>query len=115
MSQRIHDLPPFDCTPPPRLPQALAARHASAARPALSSATKVHEGVCQKPSSASNRHDRPVGHLSYRKVGVSLSPEVEGWFTQKEPPAEQTMRRVLDVLLSADPRLTAYIKYGSLI
>src|ERR1700730_9553599 len=24
------------------------------------------------------------------------------------------MRRVLDVLLSADPRLTAYIKYGSL-
>ena len=42
-----------------------------------------------------------------------LSPEVETWFAQKEPPAEQTMRRVLEVLLSADPRLTAYIKYGS--
>jgi Domain of unknown function (DU1801) len=62
-----------------------------------------------------NAGDRPVGPLSYRGVGVLLSPEVESWFAQKQPPAEQTMRRVLDVLLSADPRLTAYIKYGSLI
>ena len=47
------------------------------------------------------------------RVSRLLSPEVERWFTQKAPPAEQAMRRVLDVLLSADPRLTAYIKYGS--
>jgi Domain of unknown function (DU1801) len=46
---------------------------------------------------------------------VLLSPEVERWFTEKGPPAEPTMRRVLEVVLSADPRLAAYIKYGSLL
>jgi hypothetical protein len=53
--------------------------------------------------------------LSYRELGVPLSPEVERWFTEKEPPAEPAMRRVLDVVLGADLRLAAYIKYGSLV
>jgi hypothetical protein len=64
---------------------------------------------------ARNAGDRPVGPLSYREVGVLLSPEVESWFTEKGPPAEPAMRRVLEVVLSADPRLAACIKYGSLI
>jgi hypothetical protein len=41
--------------------------------------------------------------------------EVEGWFAEIKPPAEPAMRRVLEVGLGADPRLTAYIKYGSLL
>jgi hypothetical protein len=44
-----------------------------------------------------------------------LTPEVERWFAERKPPAEPAMRRVLDVVLDADGRLTAYIKYGSLL
>ena len=42
------------------------------------------------------------------------SPEIEAWFTQKKRPAEPAMRRVREVILGADPRLTEYIKYGTL-
>jgi hypothetical protein len=52
--------------------------------------------------------------FSYREAAVPFSPEIERWFTEKQPPAEPAMRRVLDVFLGADPRLTAYIKYGNL-
>jgi hypothetical protein len=62
-----------------------------------------------------DRPRRPAeSHLSYRQSAVPLSPEVERWFTEKKPPAEPAMRRVLEVMLGADPRLTAYIKYGNL-
>jgi len=44
-----------------------------------------------------------------------LTAEVERWFAEKKPPAEPAMRLVLDVVLGADDRLTAYIKYGSLL
>ena len=53
--------------------------------------------------------------MNYLKVGMPFNSEVEGWFAGIEPPAEPTMRRVLDVVLGADHRLTAYIKYGSLL
>jgi hypothetical protein len=46
---------------------------------------------------------------------VKKNPEIEGWFEAKKPPAEPVMRRVRDVLLAADPRISEYIKYGSLL
>ena len=44
---------------------------------------------------------------------MKASPEIEHWFATKKPPAEQAMRRVREIILSADPRLTEYMKYGS--
>jgi hypothetical protein len=60
---------------------------------------------------------------------MKLSAEVEAWFTawpahlrgvgaQRQRglkhPQEQAMRRVLEINLDADKRMTAYIQYGSL-
>ena len=45
---------------------------------------------------------------------MKLSGEVEAWFAVKEHPQEQAMRRVLEINLTADRRMTAYIQYGSL-
>jgi hypothetical protein len=39
------------------------------------------------------------------------NPEVERWFKEVKPPAEKTLRRVREVILSADPRMTEYVKY----
>jgi hypothetical protein len=44
---------------------------------------------------------------------VKAAVEVEQWFVTKKPPAEPAMRRVREIILSADPRLTEYMKYGS--
>jgi hypothetical protein len=44
---------------------------------------------------------------------MKASAEIERWFATKKPPAEAAMRRVREVILSADPRLTEYMKYGS--
>jgi len=44
---------------------------------------------------------------------MKASAEIERWFAAKKPPAEPAMRRVREIILSADPRLTEYIKYGS--
>jgi hypothetical protein len=41
------------------------------------------------------------------------SADIEKWFATRKPPAEVAMRRVREVILSADPRLTEYMKYGS--
>jgi hypothetical protein len=46
---------------------------------------------------------------------VKAKPEVEGWFAAKKLPNEKVMRRVREVLLAADPRISDYIKYGSLL
>jgi hypothetical protein len=40
-------------------------------------------------------------------------PEVERWLTETNPPLELGMRRVTEIILGADPRLTAYLKYGT--
>ena len=45
---------------------------------------------------------------------MKQNPEIEAWFNQKKRPAEAAMRRVREVVLGADPRLTEYIKYGTL-
>jgi len=39
--------------------------------------------------------------------------EVDAWFRERKPPAEQAMQRVRDVIHKADPRITEYVKYGS--
>ena len=44
---------------------------------------------------------------------MKVGADVEGWFATKKPRAEGPMRRVREIILSADPRLTEYMKYGS--
>ena len=41
------------------------------------------------------------------------NPEAERWFIGK--PAEPALRRVRDVILSADPRMTEYVKYWTVV
>src|SRR5207244_4638329 len=41
------------------------------------------------------------------------SPEVERWFADRRLPAEETLRHVRTVILRADPRITEYVKYGT--
>jgi len=41
------------------------------------------------------------------------SKEVDAWFGARKPPAAAAMRRVRDVIHAADPRITEYVKYGS--
>lgn len=46
-------------------------------------------------------------------VCMKAGAEVERWFATKKPPVEAMMRRVREIILSADPRLSEYMKYGS--
>lgn len=46
---------------------------------------------------------------------VKANAEVERWFASKKLPTETLMRRVRDIFLAADPRISDYIKYGSLL
>jgi len=39
--------------------------------------------------------------------------EVDDWFATKRPPAEPALRRVRQVILDADSRMTEYVKYGT--
>ena len=74
---------------------------------------------------------RLAQHLTYLLNGVSTviwadaqryrgqqgamptNPEVEDWFATRKPPAEAAMRRVREIILAADPRMTEYVKYGT--
>jgi hypothetical protein len=40
-----------------------------------------------------------------------MTSEVDQWFSGKA--AEPTLRRVREVILSADPQMTEYLKYGT--
>ena len=44
---------------------------------------------------------------------MQMNPEVENWFASKNPPAEAALRRVREVILAADPRMTEHVKYGT--
>lgn len=44
---------------------------------------------------------------------MPTNPEVEEWFATRKPPAEAALRRVREVILAADPRMTEYVKYGT--
>ena len=42
---------------------------------------------------------------------MKLNPQVETWFAEKQPPLEKEMRRVREIILSADPRIEESIKW----
>ena len=44
---------------------------------------------------------------------MSKNTEVESWLAGK--PAEPILRRVRDVILKADPRMSEYLKYGTIV
>lgn len=46
---------------------------------------------------------------------MKTNPEVERWFAAKKLAQEKVMRRVVQIFLAGDARLTPYIKYGSLL
>jgi hypothetical protein len=43
---------------------------------------------------------------------VKTHPEVESWFKGKA--AEPALRRVREIIMDADPRMTEYLKYGTI-
>src|ERR1700694_1744905 len=45
---------------------------------------------------------------------MKTSPDVERWFAEKKPPAEPTIRRVREIILRANRRMTEFVKYGTL-
>ena len=45
---------------------------------------------------------------------MKKNAEVERWFAEKKLPNEKPIRRLRETLLAADPRISDYIKYGSL-
>ena len=45
---------------------------------------------------------------------MKTSPEVERWFAEKKPPTEVTIRKLREIILGADRRMTEYVKYGTL-
>jgi hypothetical protein len=45
---------------------------------------------------------------------MKVNPEVERWFVEKKPPTEATMRKVREIILRADRRMTEFVKYGTL-
>src|SRR5437868_15516036 len=45
---------------------------------------------------------------------MKTSPLVERWFAEKKPPAEATIRKVREIILRADRRMTEFTKYGTL-
>ena len=40
-------------------------------------------------------------------------PEVERWFAEKKRPADAALRRVREIILAADPRMTEFVQYGT--
>ena len=45
---------------------------------------------------------------------MKTSTDVERWFAEKRLPAEATIRRVREIILRADRRITEFVKYGTL-
>jgi hypothetical protein len=45
---------------------------------------------------------------------MTMDPEVERWFAETKMPARDAIRRVRDIILGADPRMTEYVKYRTL-
>jgi hypothetical protein len=45
---------------------------------------------------------------------MRATPDVERWFAEKKLPAEPTIRRVREIILRADRRMTEFVKYGTL-
>ena len=45
---------------------------------------------------------------------MKITPDIERWFAQRGAPLERVMRRIHEIIVGADPRMTAYLKYGTL-
>ncbi len=45
---------------------------------------------------------------------MKASPEIERWFAEKKPPTEATIRKLREIILRADRRMTEFVKYGTL-
>ena len=45
---------------------------------------------------------------------MAKSDEVERWFAETRPPSEKAMRRVRDIIVAADRRISEYVKYGTI-
>ena len=45
---------------------------------------------------------------------MKTSPDVERWFAEKKLPTEATIRKVREIILRADRRMTEFVKYGTL-
>jgi hypothetical protein len=45
---------------------------------------------------------------------VKPAPEIDSWLSSRKPPAAEGIRRVREIILQADKRMTEYIKYGTL-
>ena len=45
---------------------------------------------------------------------MKTNPDVERWFVEKKPPTEATIRRVREIILRGDRRMTEFVKYGTL-
>lgn len=43
-----------------------------------------------------------------------MSTEIDRWYVAKQHPLEPAIRRVVEIFRGADPRITAYVKYGNL-
>jgi hypothetical protein len=41
--------------------------------------------------------------------------DVDRWFKQVKPPAESALRRVREIILRADPRVTEHVKYRTVM
>jgi hypothetical protein len=46
---------------------------------------------------------------------MTKTAEVERWFESTKPPAEKAIRRLRDLILAADRRMTEYVKYGTVM
>ncbi|HEV2141464.1 MAG TPA: DUF1801 domain-containing protein, partial [Candidatus Dormibacteraeota bacterium] len=46
---------------------------------------------------------------------MKTNVEVERWFAEKKLANEKAIRTLREILLAADPRISDYIKYGSLL
>jgi hypothetical protein len=44
---------------------------------------------------------------------MTLEADVDRWLRETNPPLESTFRRVTELILASDPRLTAYLKNGT--
>jgi hypothetical protein len=68
------------------------------------------------PPRATLSEDRGMSETPYREgklERMNTNAEVEAWFESTKRPAEAALRRVRDIILAGDPRMTETVKYGT--
>jgi len=46
-------------------------------------------------------------------MALKLDADVDRWMRETNPPLESTMRLIAEIALGADPRMSAYLKHGT--